>query len=638
MNTSRGKNRSARLAEAQDQQALQLKGMQRRIEVTFYLLLVPLFFLAGRLVQLQALGSMNRPARSGAETFSDRKILPAHRGQILAADGTAIAVTLDEYAVCANPRAVHDKEKMARLLAGVLHGNEAEYLGLLNQTTRADGKKKYYVRLARHVDETRIKKLRELMGPKGKDETRKARAARKDFWAPITLEPTPRRQYPLGDFASQVIGFKAGKTYGYGLEHSLDSTLSGTDGEVVSQIDAQGRPVPGFVEEWREPVAGQTVVTTIEPAIQAATDAVMRKIVQKFKPQFATAIVMRPKTGEVVAMSTAPSFDLNRRPQNVAELTNNRCLEYAYEPGSTFKIITAAAAIENVPDWRDHSFICNGIDTVGGRPMRCWVNSVAQRRHGDEDLSESIRDSCNFGVYGFARLTTAPTLLQYAKRFGLGKHIDMAGLPEHPGYLAGDPDEWGARQLASFSFGQSMKMTPMQLVRAAATIANDGVMMKPMLIKELRNEQGEILREYRPQTENTVEQPVIKPETARLVRGMMERVVVEGSARKFVFVPGYASAGKTGSAQKAEGRRGYAANKFISSFVGFLPSRKPEFVILVMADEPHGSHWGSEVCGPAYTEIAAQAMLNLRLRKGVLAPAPIPALMERPKEKRNPDA
>jgi len=643
MNSTRGKNRSARRNEPRDPKAIQLKGMQRRIEVTFYLLLLPLFFLAGRLVQLQALRSANASEKGAVETFVVSRKLPAHRGQILAADGTAIAVTLDEYSVCANPRAVRDKEGMARRLAEIIGGSEEEYLAQLRRTTRRDGTKNFYVRLARHVNESRAKKLRAVMGPPDKkktkrDETRKERTERKELWAPISLEPTPRRQYPLGDFACQLVGFEAGVTkkgtkLGYGLELSLDDILAGKNGEVKSQVDARGRPVPGFLEEWRAPEAGRTVVTTIVPEIQAAADSVMRKVVKEFKPNFATAIVMRPDTGEVVAMSTAPTFDLNRRPKNVAELTNDRPLEYAYEPGSTFKIITAAAAIENVPDWRDHSFNCNGIAEVGGRPMRCWVNSVAQRRHGDEDLSESIRDSCNFGVYGFARMTTAPVLLDYAKRFGLAKPIDLAGLPEHPGYLARNPEDWGSRQLASFSFGQSMKMTPMQLVRAAAAIANGGVMMKPMLIKELRNEQGKVVEEYQPQEEDSVAQPVVKPETAKLVREMMERVCIEGSARKFVFVPGYASAGKTGSAQKAEGRRGYSANKFISSFVGFLPAKKPEFVILVMADEPHGSHWGSEVCGPAYTEIAAQAMLHLRLRNGVNAPAPAPSLMERPKPK-----
>jgi cell division protein FtsI/penicillin-binding protein 2 len=370
-------------------------------------------------------------------------------------------------------------------------------------------------------------------------------------------------------------------------------------------------------------------VTTIDAQIQADTDDAMNRLVKQFKPNFATAIVLRPRTGEIVAMSTAPAFDLNHRPRNIVDLATNRCLSYAYEPGSTFKIITASAAIENVPDWQKYSFTCNGVQQVGKHSMHCWISSTSKHRHGVETLSTSIRDSCNFGVYGFARLAGAPTMLEYAKKFGLGEPVGIAGLQEHPGVLPENaPGEWSPEQLANFAFGQGMMMTPLQLARAAAAIANGGVMMKPLLIKEVRNEQGEVVRAYRP----SVERRVIKTETARIVTGMMERVVREGTASKYIFVPGYQAAGKTGSAQKADGPRGYMAGKFISSFVGFLPSRKPEFVILVMADEPHGSHWGSEVCGPAFATIAQQAMLHLRLRQGASAPAPAAALMERPKK------
>jgi cell division protein FtsI/penicillin-binding protein 2 len=221
----------------------------------------------------------------------------------------------------------------------------------------------------------------------------------------------------------------------------------------------------------------------------------------------------------------------------------------------------------------------------------------------------------------------APAIEQYAEKFGVGEPVNLDNLRESAGYIAPKPQEWGIRQLASFSFGQGMMMTPLQVARIAAVIANDGVMMKPMLIKEVRDEQGKVLQRFAPQKVRQV----VKPETAETVKKFMCRGVEEGTARKFIFVPGYRVAGKTGSAQKADGPRGYADGKFISSFVGMVPTEKPEFVILVMADEPHGSHWGSEVCGPAFTQIAEKAMLRLRLQHGAAAPAPNPARMERPK-------
>jgi cell division protein FtsI/penicillin-binding protein 2 len=606
-----------------------VKSTRRRIEFTFYGLLVTLFFLAGRMVQLEATNANARLDEDGI--FTKHKVLRASRGQIVADDGTALAVTLNEYDVAVNPRAVQDKPRMAELLAQTIGGSVEEYQQALAKTTRADGSKNFYVRVARHIDQSRIDKLRTLMLPP-KDalhkETRIERAERKAFWEPVTLEPTPRRSYPLGNFASQLIGFTTADGRGVdGLERSWNKELAGEDGEVVSQVDAQGRPIPGFVQEWREPVDGHTLVTTIDPEIQGSAQQVMDELCKKYKPNFATAVVIRPATGEIAAMVTAPSFNLNDRPKNIVDLAANRCTQFAYEPGSTFKIITASAAVEQVPDWQSHSFVCNGVANVGGRPMRCWVNSTAQRRHGDEDLSEGIRDSCNFCMTGFARLMGASTLERYAEKFGVGEPVNLDKLREDPGYVASKPQDWGIRQLASFSFGQGMMMTPLQLTRMAATVANDGVMMQPMLIKEIRDVQGKVLRRFTPQKMRQV----IKPETARTVKGFMRRVVEEGTARKFIFVPGYSVAGKTGSAQKADGPRGYASGKFISSFVGMVPTEKPEFVILVMADEPHGSHWGSEVCGPAFTQIAEKAMLRLRLQQGAAAPAPNPALMERPK-------
>lgn len=606
---------------------------KRRIHWLSILLLACFMVLGGRMVHLQMKGRIDsEPTREGM--FAQRRVLVAPRGQILAADGTALAVTAHQYDIAVNPRAVSEKEKMATIFVQTLGGSREKYLEDLNKVTRANGEKNYYVRVARGVEEERVEKLRALMlPPKDGKESRSQRTERKEFWAPVSLEPTPRRQYPLGNFASQLIGFTTTAGKGVeGLERAWEKELAGRDGEIIAQVDARKRPIPGFVREQVKPVPGQNVVTTIDPVIQAAAQATMDELVEKFRPNFATAVVMRPKTGEIVAMVTAPSFDLNNRPANVVELATNRNLQFAYEPGSTFKIITAAAAIESVPNWRQHSFVCNGRQLVGKHNMRCWVYSTAKRRHGDVDLSESIRDSCNFGVYGFARLMGADTLLDYTKRFGLEKTVGLARLAEHPGLLPkNDPARWSPEQLANFSFGQGMLMTPLQLVQVMATLANDGIMMKPLLVKELRNEREEVLQRFSPQEVGQI----VEPETARLVMKMMERVVKEGTASKYIFVPGYASAGKTGSAQKSDGPRGYAAGRFISSFVGATPAENPEFVTLIMADEPHGSHWGSEVCGPAYAAIAESAMLRLRLQKGAEAPAPDEALMERSKDGSN---
>ena len=605
--------------------------VRQRIEVSCYAFVIPIALLAGRMVQLQAFAGA-RAEGAGAPLFTKTQVLPARRAQILAADGTALAVTLNEYNVCANPRALKaaDKPRLARILAETIGGDESKYLQDLARTERVDGKPNRYVRLATRVDENRIDVLSKRMKPPEK-EGRRERVERKQFWSAVTLEASARRHYPLKAFAPQVIGFTGLSGRGrYGIERAWNDELAGRDGEIISQVDALERPVPGFVSSRTPPVAGRTVVTTLDPEIQAVVDSTLADLQTKFKPNFATAIVMRPATGEIVAMSTSLLFDPNVKPHNVAELVTNRCIDFSYEPGSTFKLITAAAAVESVPDWASRQIYVTGSEKVGRHTIHDWDWWSGKNKKGNKTLSEGIRDSSNITMWHFARDMGAPKLLEYAEDFGIGEKVDLGPIPAAKGTLPeNEPEDWSRAQLANFSFGQGMALTPLQLVRAVGAIANEGVMMRPMLVKELRDEQGRAVKSFEP----SAMRRVIEPQTAREVSKMMERVISEGTARKYVFVPGYRTAGKTGSAQKADGPRGYV-NKYISSLVGFVPAQKPEFVILVMADEPRGSHWGSEVCGPAFNEIANKAMLRLRLQQGASAPAPDPALMERPREKK----
>ncbi len=603
---------------------LALRGTRARIEGTFYVLAFLLVGLGSRLAWLQASGEPPKILEKPVTLTANPR-----RADILARDGTALAVTLDEYTVSANPRGIKEKDKMARLIAQAIGGDEKRYRVLLDKTEQSDGKPNYYVRLAKRVSKDRLDALKKLQSTKGLNKS--AKRQRKEFWSSLSWDATPRRHYPLKNVACQLVGYTLPSGKGVtGLESAWNEELSGQPEEVTSQVDSTKRPVPMFISDWKPPVQGRTLVTTIDRQIQAACDEALARMLKQYKPQLATAIVLDPRTGEVLAMSSAPTFDLNNPGIGTIGLTSNRCLQYAYEPGSTFKIITASAAVETVPDWRKHSFYCAGSQIVGKHNMHCWISSTSKHQHGQETLSESIRDSCNFGVYGFARLAGRQTMYDYTRRFGLGRQMELAQLRNHAGLVPKNPTKWGDAQFANFSFGQGMMITPMQLARIAGTIANKGVMMKPLLIKESRDERGNLVDRFKPEPDSSVvpNGQVVKPETAEEVRKMMERVTTEGTARKFVFVPGYLSAGKTGSAQKVvSGQKGYSSSKFISSLVGFVPSKQPRFVILVMADEPHGSHWGSEVCGPAFADIATESMRLLRLREGANAPAPDPKLM-----------
>ena len=259
-------------------------GVKRRIENSCYLFVAVVAGFAIRVVQLQAFAHSDKV--NVATTFTDTQTLPARRGQILATDGTALAVTLNQFNVAVNPRAISDKPKMARLIAAAIGGDSSKYLQEMGKVSRPDGKPNYYVRLERNVEENRIDNLRKVMGATN-GESRKTRALRKEFWAPLTLEPSPRRQYPLGAFAPQLIGFTGRDGHGAdGLEKAWDETLAGKDGEVKSQVDSRGRPVPGFVAQWQQPVPGRSIVTTIDPQIQADTDNVLQRLVDQIPAEF----------------------------------------------------------------------------------------------------------------------------------------------------------------------------------------------------------------------------------------------------------------------------------------------------------------------------------------------------------------
>ncbi len=411
------------------------------------------------------------------------------------------------------------------------------------------------------------------------------------------------------------------------MEAAWQKTLGGADGKREALVDAQGRAVPGTVRVWKEPTDGESVQTTIDPKIQQAADETLTATWKKYRPNFAVAVVMKPDTGEIVAISTAPNFDLNKRPKNMVDIATNRAFSYAYEPGSTWKIITAAAAVEQVPNWESRSFYINGVASIGKHSIHDWQFWSGKVKPGNKNLSDGIRDSSNVCMWHFTKLMPRRTLPDYARKFGIGTKPDLPGFNVSPGYLPkSNPQGWSLAQWANFSFGQGMMITPLQLAQIGSVVANDGVMMKPMLVKSIRDARGQTIKTFAPK----VDRRVIKVETARSVKTMLRRVVSEGTARKYIFVPGYASAGKTGSAQKAVGKTGYRAGKFISSFVGMIPLDKPKYVIAVMADEPKSSHWGSETCGPAFTSIAQEAVTSMRLEEGSHAPAPNPNLMERP--------
>jgi cell division protein FtsI/penicillin-binding protein 2 len=577
-----------------------LAETRTRIECLCYVLLLFTGLLVARLVIFQVF--QHHPS-SRSET--KREIIVPRRAGIYTRDGVALAVSPQGTEICANPRAVLDKETAAARLAPALHLSYAELLDALNKT-EVGGRKNYFVRLQPVADAEMAKSVESItmqLAQEGKAASEQA----------IYARPFNYREYPRGDFASQLIGFVDCDNKGVqGIEFSWNNMLSGKIGYREAEVDARGNPIPNGRSRFVAPVEGKHVVLTIDDQIQSYAEQAAQAAVDKYHPNWMTAIVMNPRTGEILAMATRPGFDPNNiRPDQLGHREINRAVSDPYEPGSTFKLVTASAALETLPAEKLMTRInCRGTLRVGKHTIRCWIFGKEGRGHGPQTLAEGIKNSCNIAMIGYARMIGKERLYRYAQLFGVGETTNVGCAREKTGVLP-PLESWDQARLANIAFGQGLTLTPIQLLRIVATIANGGVMMQPFIVKEIRSIEGKTVTSFHPK----VLRRVISEEAARRLTAMMEKVVTEGTG-KLAAVKGYRVAGKTGSAQKVVKGR-YRA--FVSSFVGFLPAEDPKIAIVVVADEPHESHWGSVVCGPVFAEIASKSMMRLQLERTLLA-------------------
>ncbi|MCS6861139.1 MAG: penicillin-binding transpeptidase domain-containing protein [Abditibacteriales bacterium] len=589
------------------------KTTKKRTVFVLAFWLVCIAGLVGRLVQLQAIA----PAREKqSNALDERDILP-RRGAILSRAGVPLALTIDRFDVTANPPAVPNRAQAAVQLAALLGLPKDEILKKLSKTQRWNPRtraweKNHYVMLKEAVPEAVAANIRGLLTPKD-------RKTLPPLYG-IELRERHLRYYPLRQFAAQLLGYLNDAGAGVaGLESGYDEELGGVAGKEIAKRDAKKRAIPG---EWHEvipPVDGHDIVLTIDDGIQLIAERAVEVAQRKYRPNWMCALVMRPRTGEVLAMTTKPDFDPNRvTVQDVsAGRTINYATRFAYEPGSTFKLITAAAAVERVPTWDVARYNCEGVRQVGKHSIRCWIYWLKRRGHGIGGLSDAIKDSCNLVICRFAQEMGGDSFLDYIRNFGFGKPTGVFGerkdgrgrCREARGIVPARIERKDPAHLANISFGQAVMVTPMQLLTAVCAIANEGVLMKPYLVREIRTSEGDVILRHRPQ----VVRRVIARSTARAVTSFMVRCVKEGTGKPGA-VPGYEVAGKTGTAQKVtKGAKTYSGSAYVSSFVGFLPARRPELAILVVADEPKGSYYGSQVCAPVFREIAEKSMIRLKM-------------------------
>ena len=499
----------------------------------------------------------------------------APRGSILDRNGNLLASTSTRYNLYVRPSATSDKPAVAKLLSNVFGYDYEKTLEKISKRTSE-------VTVATQVTKEQLNTVYES-GLSG-----------------IYYSEDNHRYYPYGDFMTQVLGFCSTDGFGQtGLEAYYNKYLTGVNGQIMTETDLIGKEL-GAGTYYLPSIPGMNVITTLDSGIQRIVDGAISKAVAMFKPKGVACIVMDYDTGGVVALSEYPSFDLNNVPRDDLEAlflhSKSNIVSSVYEPGSTFKILTAAAALDAGKVTVSDRFYCAGSRTVDGKRIRCWK----AKGHGSINFAEGVEGSCNCVFMDSALRMGTEQFYNYLRNFGLTKKtgIDMTG--ETSGIFIAQ-DAVKTVDLARIGFGQAVAVTPIGLISATSAVMNGGKKVTPHLLSGVKDING-----------NTVGNTgitssggqIISQNTSDTMRTLLESVVTTGSG-KGAYVPGYRVAGKTGTAQKyANGA--IASGKYISSFLGFSLSEGANYAVLFIVDEPSGyMYYGSQVAAPLVGEIFA---------------------------------
>ncbi len=500
--------------------------------------------------------------------------LEGARGTIVDRHGKVLAMNVEVPSAFGVPTTLDSPTKTARMLAPVLQVRSDELERKLRQA-------RSFVWLARKLDPEQGRRL-ERLSLDG-----------------VGVVMEGRRFYPKGPFLSHVLGFAGMDGEGLeGVEHRYESYLRGEKRMMILQRDALGRSVfPTDLTE-RNPTPGHNLALTIDEVIQYITERELEDAVTRAQAKSGTMIVLDPQTGAVLAMAVSPRFDPNVVSNLSPDRWRNKALADAYEPGSTLKAVVAAAAIE------EHVVKPNTL--VFGEHGRMTIANTVIHDHeklGWVSFSQVIQKSSNIGAAKTGMALGEQRLHRYLQTFGFGQKTEI-DLPGEGAGLVKRPKDWGRRSVASISMGQEIGVTPLQMVSAIAALANEGVLMKPYVVSEIRGPEGHLLKRVSPQ----VRRRVVSPETAHMVTKILEGVVTDGTGGK-AAIPGFRVAGKTGTAQKIDPRTGsYSVSRFVTSFAGYVPADNPRLAMIVVIDEPQGDAWGGTVAAPVFSRVGEQVL------------------------------
>jgi cell division protein FtsI (penicillin-binding protein 3) len=543
-----------------------------------------------RLVYLQVYQFDNLTARATMQRKRTVDVA-ARRGGIIDREGRTLALSVDAESLYAVPGGIGSAEKTAAALCKVLEGCGAkEQDAIVQRLAQSRKTKKQFLYLKRQMtlDETRRVMALDLEG--------------------INLFTESRRFYPNRELAAHVLGYVGTDNRGLGgIEATYDSKIRGREGTLLVETDAR-RHAYGRVE--RPPTAGATIELTIDAHLQYIAERELQAAVLEHRANGGTVIVMDPRDGEVLALANAPTFNPNTYRDYDPEHRRNRGVQEIYEPGSTFKVVTASAAMAEKVFSPDQPIdVSEGLIRLASRQ----IEDV--HRYGVLSFTDVIVKSSNVGAIKVGTELGAERLGRYVRRFGFGTQI----CPDLPGESKGlltQPANWSLSALASISMGYEIGVTPIQMVTAVSSVANAGALIQPRLVRALRRDGR------RTEVEPFEPRRTIDPETVADLVTIMEQVVERGTG-KSAQVPGFTVAGKTGTAAKiVDGR--YSKTDYHASFVGFVPSRRPAIAVLVVIDTPRGGrYYGGEVAAPVFRRVAEQALRHLGVAPTIDAPAPV---------------
>lgn len=503
-----------------------------------------------------------------------KEIIPVKRGGIFDRRGRELAINLETESIFCNPSEVTSADQVARTLSSAIDKDSGGiYAKLVNS--------KHFSWIERKMETEKARQIRDLR-LKG-----------------VGLVPEMKRVYPKGALASHVIGFVNLDNKGIeGVEKEYDKYLNAKEGSTYVMRDAKGNSLS---EGSTKDIRGNNIVLTIDEGLQFILEKNLDAAMAKWKAVSATAIMMDPFTGEILALANRPTFD----PGDLSEVDpneiRNRAITDCYEPGSTFKIVVGIAALEEHVVKPETRIDCSaGSVEVGGRRIK------DAHRNGVLAFREVIQKSSNVGTIKTAMMLGKTKVYEYIKKFGFGEKtgIDLQG--EIPG-LVKNPDRWSGMSIGAIAIGQEIAVTPLQVLRAYSAVANGGYLVTPHVVKEIRSPEGTIVSKPESRTER-----IISAETVAIFREILKTVTEQGGTATEAAVEGNHVAGKTGTAQLIDPKtKKYSTTRFISSFVGFVPADNPRLAMIVVIKEPKGQIYGGLVAGPVFKEIANQALSYL---------------------------